>query len=365
MQIANPIYDVVFRYLMEDNEIAKIIISTIIGEQISKLVFQPTEHPIKEGVLLTVTRMDFTATINTPNGKKQVLIELQRAKYYLEVMRFRNYLGKQYRNKTNSIERITPRGKIRIEGMPLLPIYILGEKLTKDKIPVLRVKRQYVDVATNKTCYFQHPFIEGLTHEAIFIQVPHLPANKRTKLERLLNIFNQKNMGDNKHTLNIDESEFPQEFRKIIRRLKQAKADKKVVEAMEKEDDFLNMLLHVEKERDLAAQIAGENAQKVAQETKRADENAYKAAAATKRAEEESLKAEVNAKRAEENAKKAEENAKRAEEQTLIALQEKERLKKTALNFYQMGLPIADVATATGFSLEEVQQIIAENDAIA
>ena len=37
MHIANPIYDVVFKYLMEDNDIAKLIISTIIGEDIVAL----------------------------------------------------------------------------------------------------------------------------------------------------------------------------------------------------------------------------------------------------------------------------------------------------------------------------------------
>jgi hypothetical protein len=31
MQIANPIYDVVFNYLMEDAKIAKLLISSIIG----------------------------------------------------------------------------------------------------------------------------------------------------------------------------------------------------------------------------------------------------------------------------------------------------------------------------------------------
>jgi hypothetical protein len=34
MIIANPIYDVVFKYLMDDAEIAKGIISRIIGEQL-------------------------------------------------------------------------------------------------------------------------------------------------------------------------------------------------------------------------------------------------------------------------------------------------------------------------------------------
>ena len=34
MQIANPIYDVVFKYLMDDNQIAKLMLSAIIGEEI-------------------------------------------------------------------------------------------------------------------------------------------------------------------------------------------------------------------------------------------------------------------------------------------------------------------------------------------
>jgi hypothetical protein len=37
MLIANPIYDVVFKYLMEDNKIAKLIISKIINDEIIEL----------------------------------------------------------------------------------------------------------------------------------------------------------------------------------------------------------------------------------------------------------------------------------------------------------------------------------------
>jgi len=43
MQIANPIYDVVFKYLMEDSKIAKLMISSIIGEDIEELSFMPQE----------------------------------------------------------------------------------------------------------------------------------------------------------------------------------------------------------------------------------------------------------------------------------------------------------------------------------
>ncbi len=43
MEIANPIYDVVFKYLMEDNKVAKIFLSAITGLEITNLEFIPQE----------------------------------------------------------------------------------------------------------------------------------------------------------------------------------------------------------------------------------------------------------------------------------------------------------------------------------
>ena len=37
MEIANPIYDVVFKYMMEDNTVAKLLVSSIIGEEVVSL----------------------------------------------------------------------------------------------------------------------------------------------------------------------------------------------------------------------------------------------------------------------------------------------------------------------------------------
>lgn len=44
MLIANPIYDTVFKYLMEQTSIAKGIIGSIIGENIVQLELQPQEN---------------------------------------------------------------------------------------------------------------------------------------------------------------------------------------------------------------------------------------------------------------------------------------------------------------------------------
>ena len=44
MEIANPIYDVVFKYMMEDNSVAKLLVSSIIGEKVVSLESKPQEY---------------------------------------------------------------------------------------------------------------------------------------------------------------------------------------------------------------------------------------------------------------------------------------------------------------------------------
>ncbi len=41
--IANPIYDVVFKYLMEDSQVAKLLIGKIIGKEVLELQPRPQE----------------------------------------------------------------------------------------------------------------------------------------------------------------------------------------------------------------------------------------------------------------------------------------------------------------------------------
>jgi bifunctional ADP-heptose synthase (sugar kinase/adenylyltransferase) len=83
MNIANPIYDSAFKYLMEDNKIARMIIATIIGAEVVELVFSPQEHThTLNGVAqqsFTLCRFDFSAKIKTQDGPRTVMIELQKA----------------------------------------------------------------------------------------------------------------------------------------------------------------------------------------------------------------------------------------------------------------------------------------------
>ena len=90
MEIANPIYDSVFKYLMEDNEIAKLIISKIIQEDIVELDFLPQEKSSKiefDHRIFTVFRMDFSAKIKTEDEcYKNVVIEIQKAKLPTDII---------------------------------------------------------------------------------------------------------------------------------------------------------------------------------------------------------------------------------------------------------------------------------------
>jgi len=247
MRIANPIYDAVFKYLMDDNDLAKILLSTILGEEVIELMFTPQEHATKIEYprTFTVYRLDFTATIKNIQGEtRKVLIELQKAKLPSDIMRFRRYIGEQYRNPNNVIKTADDE---RL-ALPLLTIYFLGHSLDHSKVPVIRVKRDCQDLATGEPLAQKEQFIESLTHDSYVIQIAQLGEHKRNALEELLQIFNQKwVVSTDKHILDIDEDEISEQYRPFLRRLQRAIAEKAVEEAMEIEDDILSDLQDLER----------------------------------------------------------------------------------------------------------------------
>jgi hypothetical protein len=250
MQIANPIYDVVFKYLMDDSKIAKLLISTIIGEKIISLDFLPQESILElEHRSLTVYRLDFSAKIQTADGYKNVLIEIQKAKFATDIMRFRKYLGEQYQKKEN-VYRTMIMGTETKKAMPILSIYFLGHKLEHITVPIIKVQRQYYDVTTGEEIKQREEFIESLTHDSFIIQVPHLRQKYQTEVEQLLSVFDQRNVTSDHHILNVKEQDFPEKYRPLIRRLQRAIAEPQVRKTMDIEDEILEDLQ--DKEREIA-----------------------------------------------------------------------------------------------------------------
>ena len=242
MQIANPIYDVVFKFLMEDNDVAKLLISEIIGEEIVTLAFCPKENSttVKEGTL-TVYRLDFAATIRTPSDSvKKVLIEIQKAKFPTDIMRFRKYIGEEYSDNSNVIKGIDGEN----HAIPLLTLYFLGHKLQHIEAPVIKVKRNYYDIIAGEEIGEKDEFIESLTHDAFVIQVPHLKVDPENDLLTLLSIFRQSDTASGKrsHFLEIQQEAFPEKYDRVLRRLVYALAEKKVRKSMDLEDEIVEEL---------------------------------------------------------------------------------------------------------------------------
>jgi hypothetical protein len=268
MQIANPTYDVVFKYLMSDKKIARLIISSIIEEEVVSLDLKPQVHKISiQGPVQswTVVRFDFAAQIKTPDGLKQIIIEMQKAKLPTDIMRFRRYLGQQYQDDNNTyIEDVN--GVDRKHAIPIVSIYFLGHALAHaENIPLIKVKRKYYDAATGQEITQQEEFIESLTHDSYVVQLPYLHQQRRTKAERFLSVFDQDNIGESKHILNIDEKDFPEECKSVIRCLRKAVEKEEVRNSMIGEDDYIEAFQMLERALASKDKVLQENA-KVLQE---------------------------------------------------------------------------------------------------
>ena len=242
MLIANPIYDTVFKYMMEDNAVARIVVSSIIGEEVLELEPKPQERTREklqtgnDNSSLTVYRLDFSAKIKIPNGQKLIHIEMQKASLPTDIPRFRRYLGEQYIDPNNNIN--TPDGTV---GLQIYCIYFLGKDLGIDA-PVLEINSQVKDVATSEIIDTKSDFIDSLHHKSWVVQINCLKARRRNELEQLLAVFDQSNITKDWHILNVNEEDFPEKFRPIIRRLKSAASDSKVKKQMKVEDEFVRYL---------------------------------------------------------------------------------------------------------------------------
>ena len=293
MLIANPIYDVVFKYLLEDNKIAKLLIGAIIGEKIETLDFRPQEYALELGrpkkskklknssPTFTVYRLDFSAKIRQADGTfRLVIIELQKAKFPTDIMRFRRYLGGQYALKENTYrvrvydKKDPTKYSLVKKAIPILNIYFLGHRLTlPEGHPVVKINRTYTDNTTGELIEGIDDFIEGLTHDSYVIQIPDLPTRRRNELEKILSIFDQSNQTQDFHILNVNEADVPEKYRPIVRRLQQAISEPEVRNMMDAEDDIIEELEDKDREVEEAKQEA-EEAKQEAEEAKQEAEEA-------------------------------------------------------------------------------------------
>ena len=227
MKVANPIYDIVFKYLLEDERIARTILSALLKKDVVAVETHRNEYSNIGRDGLSIFRIDFGATIQEEDGTRHlILIELQKTWLETETLRFRQYLGAQYANVSNMLPE--NQGAYAI---PMVTVYLLGHKVGDIEEPVLYVRRQSYDYNDNLvTKGLPNPFVDSLTHDSIIVQIPRLHGQVNNRLEKVLSIFDQSKQDlMDKKILDIDES--------IA-----AASDAKIRHDMNVEDEFFSVI---------------------------------------------------------------------------------------------------------------------------
>jgi len=256
--IANPIYDGVFKALMEDLEIARGFLSVVLGFVIESLRFTSRETTsVPPGIsgdvpgiaasCTSILRLDFCAVIRTADGgQAQVIIELQKTRLSGDIMRFRQYLATRYAAREIPLDSLPGA---RAEPLPVLCVYLLGFFVDKRLPLVTRVERRYVDAVSGSPIELpaarRPDFVERLTHDAWFVQIPRICRTGRgpegTPLERILSVFDQSRMleGD-RHRLDyqVADAKLDKNLARIVRQLHKLQSDPEMERIMSAEDLF-------------------------------------------------------------------------------------------------------------------------------
>jgi len=267
--IPNPIYDVVFRYLMEDPESAMIVLSTLIDEKITYLRLEPQTHTKKNKSEAMITdpkskkdihlfHLDFVATIKLPDGSEEmIMIELQKASEPDDIFRFKRYISENFQKKYNKeiIHPVSHTVEKVEKPIRLIPIFILNFRIENEINDLLiRTNRIKTGVFKNKQLQKTNEFIDNLSYDILVVQLPNIQNiteseyvgdEYKRKLFALLKLFDQKSkVKDNQHRLRLISRFFPGFLDRVIRRLQAADINNPVMEKqMFAEDEYLKALI--------------------------------------------------------------------------------------------------------------------------
>ena len=333
--VANPIYDSVFKYLMEDNRVAKTVLSALMKKEVVEVEMRKHEYTNGTRDKISMFRIDFGAKVRQEDGSlKLVLIELQKTWLETETLRFRQYLGTQYANPDNILKDDNPNGY----GIPMITVYLLGHRVGDIEEPVLYVRHKSYDYDGKEvTKGMPDPFVESLVHDSIIVQIPYLHGRVNNRLVEVLSVFDQTNKdGKNRQVLKIDDSVYDgdTEMQHILHRLLAAASDSKLRQDMNVEDEYFSAI----ETRDTAIM---KRDQRIAEQDAQLEEQSAQL-------EEQSAQLEEQSAQLEEQSAQLEEQSAQLEEQRAALLVSAKAMKSA-------GIPFEQIATITKITIEEIK----------
>ena len=241
--VANPIYDCVFKFLMEDERIAKTVLSALLKKEVVSVEMRRHEHPNVTRDKISMFRIDFAAQVKEDDGTvRLILIELQKTWVDTETLRFRRYLAAQY----NAEENMVKDGELKGYAVPMISVYLLGHRVGDIDKAVVYVTHNAFDY-DGKVVEggMQDPFINSLIHDSIIVQIPLLHGKINNRLDRVLSVFDQSQRdAKNQQIVCLDEKEYAgdSDMMYILHRLGLAAMDADVRQEMNDEDEFYSVL---------------------------------------------------------------------------------------------------------------------------
>ena len=340
IHVANPIYDSVFKYLMEDERIAKTMLSALLKKEVIHVTVRPHEYSNTTRDTLSMFRIDFAATVREREGDaikdRIVLIELQKTWLNTETLRFRQYLGAQYSNK-NNMREADEKGF----AYPMVAVYLLGHKVGNIKEPIVYVNHDVFDYNGNIVADVnEEPFVESLTHNSIIVQIPLLHGNVNNRLEKVLSVFDQTQVeGDTQQVLKIDEDKYADDsdMLYVLHKLTAAAANSEMRQDMNVEDEYYKAI----EDRDTAImqrdKMLKEQEQQLSQQS-----------------EQLSQQSEQLSQQSEQLSQQSEQLSQQSEQLTM----KDEQLRNMAKALFSKGMTEEQISTMTSISLENIVKLL-------
>ncbi len=243
--VANPIYDSVFKFLMEDERIAKTVLSALLKKEVVSVEMRRHEHPNITRDNISMFRIDFAARVMQDDGSTRlVLIELQKTWLSTETLRFRRYLAAQYNAEENMLK--DSNSEAGPYAIPMIAIYLLGHRIGDIDKAVVYVNHKALDYDGKEIENGENdPFINSLTHDSIIVQIPLLHGKINNKLDRVLSVFDQSQRDDsNQHIVRLDINNYEgdSELMHLVHRLGLAAMSASVRQEMDDEDEFFSAI---------------------------------------------------------------------------------------------------------------------------
>ncbi|WP_308265296.1 hypothetical protein [Prevotella sp.] len=340
IHVANPIYDSVFKYIMEDERIAKTMLSALLKKEVVHVTVRPHEYSNTTRDTLSMFRIDFAATVREREGNeikdRIVLIELQKTWLNTETLRFRQYLGAQYSNK-NNIREAEDKGF----AYPMVAVYLLGHRVGNIKEPIVYVNHDVFDYNGNVVeDDNMEPFVESLTHNSIIVQIPLLHGNVNNRLEKVLSVFDQTLVdGDTQQVLKIDEDKFADDndMLYVLHKLTAAAANSEMRQDMNVEDEYYKAI----EDRDTA----------IMQRDKMLKERDCKMAQMDERLSQQS-------ERLSQQSEQLSQQSERLSQQSEQLSQQSEQLRNMAKALFVSGLSVEQISNMIGIDIDIIAKFI-------